>query len=137
MSLNRVCLTGNLGAAPELRQTASGMAVLTFRIAVNERRKNNKTGNWDDYTNWIGISMFGTRAQSVAQYLHKGSKVGIDGHLRYSEWERDGQRRSNVEVIADDIELLSPKQQASQGQYVQAEVYDEPQQGAFDDGIPF
>ena len=53
----------------------------------------------------------------MANYLHKGSKIGVDGKLRYSEWERDGQKRSTLEVVADDIELLSPRQDAQSGGY--------------------
>ena len=110
MSVNRVIITGNLGADPELKRTQSGTAVMSMRVAVNDRRKNQQTGAWEDYCNWVGVTMFGSRAESVANYLHRGSKVGIDGKLRYSEWQtNDGQKRNKLEVIADDIELLSPK----------------------------
>lgn len=117
MSINRVVITGNLGADPELRKTQSGTGVLSLRLAVNDRRKNPQTGEWGDAVNWVGVTMFGTRAESVANYLHKGSKIGVDGKLRYSEWERDGQKRSTLEVVADDIELLSPRQDAQGGAY--------------------
>ena len=113
MSTNRVVITGNLGADPELRKTQSGTGVL----AVNDRRKDPKTGEWGDAVNWVGVTMFGARAEAVANYLHKGSKIGVDGKLRYSEWERDGQKRSTLEVVADDIELLSPRQEAQVGAY--------------------
>lgn len=105
MSINRVSLSGNLTRDPELRTTASGMAVLSLGIAVNDRRKNNQTGEWEDYANFIDCTMFGTRAQTIAQYLHKGQRVMLDGKLRYSTWERDGQKRSKIEVIIDDIDF--------------------------------
>lgn len=111
MSINRVNLTGNLGADPELRKTQSGMSILNMRVAVNDRRKDPQTGEWGDYCNWIGVVVFGNRAESLANLLRKGSKIGVDGKLRYSEWEKEGNRRSNLEVIADDIELLTPKGQ--------------------------
>ncbi|MBR3312827.1 MAG: single-stranded DNA-binding protein [Atopobiaceae bacterium] len=140
MSINRVMLSGFIGREPEYRQTASGLPILSFSLAVNERRKNNQTGNYDDYTNWVDVTAMGNRCNFLSQNLHKGMKVSLEGRLRYSKWERDGQTRSKLEVIADEIEFMSQRQQGqpqSQGQYVQAEVYDEPQQGAFDDGIPF
>ena len=94
MSINRVNITGNLTRDPELRATAAGTQVLSFGIAVNDRRKNPQTGEWEDYPNYIDCTMFGTRAEAVGRYISKGSKVAIEGKLRYSSWERDGQKRS-------------------------------------------
>ena len=111
MSINRVNISGNIGMEPELRQTASGASVLSFSVAVNDRRKNPQSGEWEDYTNWVSCTMFGTRAQAVAQYLGKGSKVAIEGKLRWSQWERDGQKRSKLEVVVDEIEFMSARQQ--------------------------
>lgn len=107
MSINRVCITGNLTRDPELRATQSGSQVLSFGIAVNDRRKNQQTGEWEDYPNFVDCTMFGTRAEKIANYLAKGSKVAIEGKLRYSSWERDGERRSKLEVIVDEIEFMS------------------------------
>lgn len=107
MSINRVTITGNLTRDPEVRNTQSGMSVMSLGVAVNDRRKNNQTGEWEDYANFIDCTMFGTRAQSVSQYLSKGSKVAIEGKLRWSQWERDGQKRSKIEVIVDDLEFMS------------------------------
>lgn len=110
MSINRVVLTGNLGADPELRRTQSGMAVLSMRIAVNDRRKNAQTGEYEDVVNWVDCTMFGNRAESVSNYISKGNKVAIEGKLRYSSWERDGNRRSKLEVVVDEIEFMSQRQ---------------------------
>lgn len=107
MSINRVSISGNLTRDPELRSTASGMAVLGFGVAVNDRRKNQQTGEWEDVPNFVDVTMFGNRAQAVSQYLAKGMKVAIDGRLRYSSWEKDGQKRSKLEVIAEEIEFMS------------------------------
>lgn len=107
MSINRVCVTGNLTRDPELRATQSGSQVLNFGIAVNDRRKNPSTGEWEDYPNFVDCTMFGTRAEKIANYIAKGSKVAIEGKLRYSSWERDGERRSKLEVIVDEIEFMS------------------------------
>ena len=107
MSINRVIITGNLTRDPELRSTASGMPVLGFGVAVNDRRRNQQTGEWEDYPNFIDCTMFGARAESVSRFLSKGSKVAIEGKRRWSQWERDGQKRSKIEVIVDEIEFLS------------------------------
>ena len=114
MSINRVIISGNLTRDPELRQTQSGMPVMSMGVAVNDRRKNPQTGEWEDYPNFIDCTMFGQRAQSLANYLSKGTKVAIEGKLRWSQWERDGQKRSKIEVVVDEVEFLSPRN--SQGQ---------------------
>ena len=110
MSINRVAISGNLTRDPELRQTAGGMAILGFGVAVNDRRKNQQTGEWEDCPNFIDCTMFGARAQSVSRFLSKGSKVAIEGKLRWSQWERDGQKRSKIEVIVDEIEFMTSQQ---------------------------
>ena len=117
MSINRVNISGNLTRDPELRVTSGGTQVLSFGVAVNDRRRNPQTGEWEDYPNFVDCTMFGTRAEAVKRYLSKGSKVAIEGKLRYSSWERDGQRRSKLEVIVDDVELMSSRQGGGQGGY--------------------
>lgn len=129
MSINRVNITGNLTRDPELRSTAGGMAVLGFSVAVNDRRKNQQTGQWEDYPNFVDCTMFGNRAEALSRILRKGMKVAIEGKLRYSSWEdkNGGGRRSKLEVIPDEVELLSqntntqqPQQYAPQGYQPQA-----------------
>ena len=133
MSINKCMISGNLGSDPELRMTSGGTAVLSFTVAVNDRVKNRITNEWDDYTNWVSCTMFGARAEAVSRYLSKGAKVAIDGKLRYSSWEKDGQRRSKLEVIVDEIEFLSrygeertaaPSQGYAPQPAYQAPVYD-------------
>ena len=109
MSINRVILTGNLTRDPEIRRTQSGMAIMSFGIAVNDRRKNSQTGEWEDYPNFIDCTMFGSRAEAVSNFISKGSKIGLEGKLRYSTWERDGQKRSKIEVIVDEIDFMSSR----------------------------
>ena len=141
--MNRVCITGNLTREPELRKTQGGMAILSFGIAVNDRRKNPQSGQWEDYANFIDCTMFGARAESLANYLAKGKKIAVDGKLRYSSWEdKQGNKRSKLEVIAEDIELLGSREDKPSGksygrgepQQVQAEII-EP--GIYDDDCPF
>ena len=118
MSINRVNITGNLTRDPELRSTAGGMAVLGFGVAVNDRRKNQQTGQWEDYPNFVDCTMFGNRAEALSRILRKGMKVAIEGKLRYSSLEDKigGGRRSKLEVIPDEVELLSQNPNAQQGQ---------------------
>lgn len=114
MSINHVTISGNLTRSPELRQTQGGTSVLQMGVAVNDRRKNPTTGEWEDVANFIDAVMFGTRAERVAQYLDKGTKVAIEGRLRYRAWEQDGARRSKLEVVVDEIEFMSRQQQPAQ-----------------------
>ena len=110
MSINVVAISGNLTRDPEVRSTASGMPIMHFCVAVNERTKNNQTGNYENRPNYIDCVLFGSRAQSLSRYLVKGSKVSIHGRLRWTQWEKDGQKRSKIEVIVDDIDLMSQQQ---------------------------
>lgn len=109
MSINKVIITGNLTREPELRQTGSGLAVLTFGVAVNDRRRNPSTGEWEDVPNFVDCTIFGKRAEAVSRFLSKGAKVAIEGKLHYSTWEKDGQKRSKLDVTVDEIETLSGK----------------------------
>ena len=138
MSINRCVISGNLGADPELRSTASGTAILSMRIAVNERRKD-QSGEWIDYTNWVDAVMFGSRAESVSRFLQKGSKVAVEGRLRYSSWERDGQRRSKLEVVVDEIEFMSRADGGGyqQGGYRQQAAQTAAPVDAYNESIPF
>lgn len=114
MSINRVVISGNLTRDPELRSTAGGMAVMSMGVAVNDRRRNQQTGEWEDYPNFVDCTMFGARAESLSAHLAKGTKVCIEGKLRWSQWERDGQKRSKLEVVVDDIEFMSSRNAAAQ-----------------------
>lgn len=123
MSINRVIISGNLTRDPELRSTQSGMDVMSFGVAVNDRRRNPQTNEWEDYPNFVDCTMFGNRARSLHQYLSKGTKVAIEGKLRWSQWERDGQKRSKIEVIVDELEFMSGRNDGSgQRQYAPAQT---------------
>jgi single-strand DNA-binding protein len=138
MAINMVCLSGNLTKDPSLSRTQSGSAVLNMGLAVNNRRKNNQ-GEWVDDPAFVDLVMFGSRAESVSNYLSKGSKIAIVGRLRWNQWERDGQKRSKLDVIVDEIEFMSKGQQTQgggydsyhdnvrkqQAEYVQATYYDD------------
>lgn len=117
MSINRVVVSGNLTRDPELRATPGGTQVLGFGIAVNDRRRNQQTGEWEDYPNFIDCTMFGNRAEALSRILRKGMKVAIEGKLRYSSWEdkNGGGRRSKVEIIPDEVVLMSQNHNGANG----------------------
>jgi single-strand DNA-binding protein len=137
MSINKVLISGNLTRDPELRATASGMPVLGLGVAVNDRRKNQSTGEWEDYPNFIDCTLFGARAESVARFLNKGSKVAIEGKLRWSQWERDGQKRSKIEVIIDEIEFLSARDSSAGSVPREVDIPPAPEITVYDEDIPF
>lgn len=132
MSINRAHISGNLTRDAELRQTQGG-SVLRFSVAVNDRTKNAQTGQWEDRPNFIDCVVFGNRARTVSQYLRKGTKVAVEGRLRWSQWQdRDtGKNRSKVEVAVDELEFMSARQDgpqtAPQGAYPQPQAYPAPQ----------
>lgn len=105
--MNKVILSGRLGADPDVRGS-----VLKLRLATNERRKD-KEGNWGDHTEWHSVVVFGKRAEALSRLLGKGSRVLVEGKLRTSSWEKDGQKQYKTEVVADDLELLDGKRDAA------------------------
>ena len=131
MSIIRVVISGNLTRDPELRATAGGTSVLKMGVAVNDRRKNQQTGEWEDVPNFIDVTVFGARAEALSRFLSKGSKVAIEGKLRWSQWESQaGEKRSKLEVIADEVEFLSSRDGGSRGATA---IIDAPQPEAMDD----
>ncbi len=116
--LNTVSLLGNLGADPELKQGPKG-PVLKLRLATEHSWKNKETNERESRTEWHRLAMFGTRAEAVAKYLHKGSRVMITGHLRTSSYEKEGQKHYSTEVIVDDLYFFSSGRPTN-GAYVPA-----------------
>ncbi len=141
MSINRVVISGNLTRDPELRSTTSGTAVLGFGVAVNDRRRNPQTGEWEDYPNFVDCTMFGARAEGISKFLVKGTKVAIEGKLRWSQWERDGQKRSKLEIIVDEIEFMNARSYSSDSSAPssnqQNQIPAAPDLSVYDEEIPF
>jgi single-strand DNA-binding protein len=102
--LNHVVLIGRLTRDAELKYTANGQAVCKFSIAVNRRRKSGD--QWVDEANFFDIVLWGRQGESLNQYLVKGKLVGVDGELRQDRWEQEGQNRSKVEIVANNLQLL-------------------------------
>lgn len=129
MSINQVSITGNLTREPELRNTQGGTAILSFGIAVNDRRKNS-SGQWEDVPNFFECVTFGNRATALSDILAKGMKVAIAGKLHYSSWEKDGQKHSKVDIIVQEIELMQNRKPQQQGYQPQQQAQPAPQWNA-------
>lgn len=104
-SFNQVILMGNLTRDPEVRQIPSGQSVCTFSLALNRSYKG-ADGNWQEATDYIDVVAWGPLGERVAQYVTKGRPVLVNGRLQSRSWEQDGQKRSKVEVNAQDVTFL-------------------------------
>ncbi len=107
-SLNKVMLIGRLTRDPEKRTIPSGSAVTEFRLAASRRFKSN-SGEDREETVFVDITAWGRTAEICAQYLRKGSQVFIEGRLKLDEWEKDGQKRSKLSVVAEVVQFLDSK----------------------------
>jgi single-strand DNA-binding protein len=151
-NINRVVMTGNLTADPELRSLPSGMSVCSLRIACNTRRKNQSTSEWEDKPNYFNVTVWGAQGENAARFLSKGRPVAIDGRLEWREWEaQDGTKRQATDIIADSVQFLGSRdegaiadRQAGNGASTGSEIpIDErdfqpaPIAAAGDDDIPF
>jgi single-strand DNA-binding protein len=114
-NLNKVMLIGRLTRDPEVRTFATGGKVANFGFAVNNRRRNPQTGDWEDEPVFIDMAVFnrgeqGRQADLAEQYLRKGHQVFIDGHLKLDQWtSQDGQKRSKLSVVVDNFQFLEPR----------------------------
>ena len=102
--INHVVLIGRLTRDAELKYTANGQAVCKFSVAVNRRRKNGD--QWEDEANYFDIVLWGRQGEAINQYLLKGKSIGVEGELRQDRWQQDGQNRSKIEIVANNIQLL-------------------------------
>jgi single-strand DNA-binding protein len=113
-NINVVVLTGNLTRDPELRSLPSGTSVCSMRIACNTRRKG-QSGEWEDKPNYFDVTVWGAQGENCARFLSKGRPVAIHGRLEWREWEKDGQKRQSVEIIADSVQFLGSRDDAGTG----------------------
>jgi single-strand DNA-binding protein len=106
-NVNRVVVSGNLTRDPELRQLPGGSSVCKLRIAVNTRKKDRDTNQWNDVPNYFDVTVWGAQGENVAKYLQKGSPLLIDGRLEWREWQaQDGTNRQAVEIIAENTQFI-------------------------------
>jgi single-strand DNA-binding protein len=120
-NLNKVLLIGRLTRDPEVRTFANGGKVAKFGFAVNNKRRNQQTGQWEDEAVFVEVDVFnrgeqGRQADLVEQSLHKGSQIFIEGHLRFEQWtSQDGQKRSQLKVRCDNFQFLEPRADTGEG----------------------
>jgi single-strand DNA-binding protein len=119
-NLNKVMLIGRLTRNPEMRTFANGGKVAKFGFAVNNRKKNQQTGQWEDEPVFLDVEAFnrgefGKQADLVEQYLTQGRQVYIEGHLRLDQWEKDGQKRSRLVVVVDNLQFLDSRPDGASG----------------------
>ena len=111
--LNKIMLIGNLGRDPELNVTSDGTPVTKFSLAVS-RNYTTKSGEKREETEWFNIVAWRQLAETCERYLHKGSKVYIEGRVAQRKYtDKNGLERSTVDVIASDMEMLTPKSASS------------------------
>ncbi len=115
-NINRVIITGNLTADPELRSLPSGTSVCKLRVAVNTRRKDGASGEWVDKPNYFDVTVWGAQGENCAKYLSKGRGVALDGRLEWREWDTpEGQKRQAIDIIADTVQFLGGGQEGGGG----------------------
>ena len=107
-SINQVVLMGNLTRDPDLRQTPNGQNVCSFSLALNRSYKD-QAGEWKEVTDFVDIVAWGPLGERVAQYLSKGRRCFVQGRLQSRSWEQDGQKRSKLEVLANDVTFLDSR----------------------------
>ena len=115
-NINRVIITGNLTADPDLRSTGSGLAVCSLRVACNGRRKNNETGQWEEKPNFFNVTVFGAQGENCARFLSRGRPVAVDCRLDWREFtDQQGNKRQAVEIIAEAVQFLGGRDEGAGG----------------------
>jgi len=118
LALCKVMIIGNLGSDPEMRYTPNGKAVTQFNVAVNQSTKNQQTGEWVEETDWFRVTIWGDRAERMAENLRKGNKVFVEGRFRTRQFEgRDGQTRTALEITDDSIVNLERRARDDEGSF--------------------
>ena len=139
--VNKVILVGNLGADPDVRYAASGSAITKIRIATTESWKDKQSGKQKERTEWHRIVFFGRLAEIAAEYLRKGSQVYVEGSLRTSNYEKDGQTHYSTEIAANEMQMLGSRSGSGGGggesRAPAKETSGSDAGGDFDDDIPF
>ena len=139
--INHVVLVGRLTRDSELKYTNTGTAIGKFSIAVNRRKRSGD--QWTDEVSYFDIVLWGKTAEALNQYLQKGKQIAVSGELRQNRWEQDGQNRSKVEIIANNVQLLGGTGGRNEGQASRPAPQDDPPSDTgsysddFEDDIPF
>jgi single-strand DNA-binding protein len=148
--INKVILIGNLGRDPETRYAQGGGPITSFSVATSENWRDRTSGEMQERTEWHNVVCFGRLAEIAGEYLRKGSKVYLEGSLRTSSWEQEGQKRFKTEIMARELQMLDsrgsmgsgdaapsgfePRRQTDSRSDNRPTLAEEP---VFDDDIPF
>ncbi len=145
--VNKVILIGNLGVEPEVRFTPGGAAVANVRIATSESWRDKQTGEMNERTEWHRLVFFGRLAEVVRDYLHKGSKIYVEGRLQTRKWQgQDGQDRYTTEIVCNEMQMLDSRGEGArepresrpqENRREQQSMPDMAEDPGFDDDIPF
>ena len=144
--INKVILIGNLGQDPETRYLPDGNAVTNVSVATSKSWKDRDSGQTNERTEWHKVVFFRRLAEIAGEYLHKGSKVYIEGELRTRQWEKDGQKHYTTEVVANEMQMLDSRgdsvgfnqsSSSSSSSSKSSQEFDSPPPEDFDDDIPF
>lgn len=145
-SVNRATLLGNVGRDPEIKVTGGGTSVASFSIATSERYKD-KSGEWQDRTEWHNVVAYGRNADIIRDYVRKGSKLYVEGRIQTRSWDgKDGSKQYRTEIVVDQVVLLTGGEKQSNDERYERGSYDqrrEPQGSDFGsqevdmDGVPF
>lgn len=107
-------IIGNIGSDPDMRYSANGSGLLRMNVASNYRTRTAE-GEYQDKTEWVRVTVTGKRAETLSQYLKKGSRVFVSGRLEARPWtDNNGQIRAGLELLANDVEFMSPRQDDGQ-----------------------
>lgn len=136
--VNKVILVGNVGRDPESKPLPSGSSVVNFSLATTRKWKNGN-GERQEETTWHPVKAFGKLGEIISQYVHKGDKLYVEGRLHVSSWEKDGQKHTRTEIIAEEMTMLGSKREGGREEVAQEPERAPDTSGGFvDDGeIPF
>lgn len=151
MSVNKVIIIGNLGRDPELRYSGGGTPIVNLNVATTRKWRNKQTNEVQEETEWHRVTVFGQSAEHCNNYLAKGRQVYVEGRLKTSSYEKDGQKHYSTDIIADQVQFLGGRQgdgdQQSQGgrgggrqrgvDYGESDYGPPGGYGDEDDGVPF
>lgn len=135
--LNKVMLIGNLGADPDVRYLPNGGAVANLSLATSERWKDKQSGEMKEATQWHRVSCFGRLAEIASEYLHKGSKVFVEGSIQYRDYEKDGVKKYATDIKAFSLKMLDPKGSGAPKPKPEPSAESSSQDDDFSDPIPF
>ena len=129
--INKVILLGNVGQDPEVRTLETGVKVARLRLATTERIFNRQTNENTEHTEWHSITLWRGLAEVADKYIRKGSQIYIEGRIRTREWEKEGQRHTGVEIVADEMKLLGRRPEGAQQGGYQSAPQPQYQQGGY------